>query len=67
MTLAAWLTLATLIAVLVVLATDRVSPSMTLLVVVSLLTDPSPREKWEPFFQPPPEDITAGAEATGEA
>jgi SSS family solute:Na+ symporter/sodium/proline symporter len=26
--------------------------SMTLMVVVSLLTKPSPREKWEPFFQP---------------
>ncbi len=27
--------------------------SMTLLVVVSLLTAPSPREKWEPFFAAP--------------
>jgi SSS family solute:Na+ symporter/sodium/proline symporter len=37
--------------------------SMTLLVVVSLLTEPSPREKWEPFFRPPPgeEPVEAGA------
>jgi len=27
--------------------------SVTLLVVVSLLTEPSPREKWEPFFRAP--------------
>lgn len=40
--------------------------SLSLLVVVSLLTEPSPREKWEPFFQPPPEDVTAGAGPVGE-
>jgi len=27
--------------------------STTLLILVSLLTKPSPREKWEPFFSPP--------------
>jgi hypothetical protein len=26
--------------------------SMTLLIVVSLLTKPSPEEKWRPFFAP---------------
>ncbi len=37
--------------------------SMTLLVVVSLLNDPSPEEKWEPFFRPPEEAVPPGAEA----
>jgi SSS family solute:Na+ symporter len=30
--------------------------STSLLIVVSLLTSPSPREKWEPFFTPPGAD-----------
>ena len=33
--------------------------SMTLLIVVSLLTSPSPKEKWEPFFQPAPKEEAA--------
>jgi len=37
--------------------------SMTLLVGVSLLTEPSPREKWEPFFRPPSD---GGAAAVSE-
>ena len=40
--------------------------SMTLLVVVSLLTEPSPREKWEPFFRPPEETVPPGAEPAPE-
>jgi SSS family solute:Na+ symporter/sodium/proline symporter len=33
--------------------------SMTLMVVVSLFTRPSPKEKWEPFFQPGQENASS--------
>jgi SSS family solute:Na+ symporter/sodium/proline symporter len=36
--------------------------STGLLVGVSLLTEPSPEEKWEPFFRPPEETVPPGAE-----
>jgi SSS family solute:Na+ symporter/sodium/proline symporter len=38
--------------------------STGLLVVVSLLTKPSPREKWEPFFTPPGTAVTVAAART---
>ena len=37
--------------------------STGLLVVVSLLTKPSPREKWAPFFTPPGTAVTGNAAA----
>jgi len=39
--------------------------SMTLLVVVSLLTAPSPDEKWKPFFTPPGAGLAEAIETTG--
>jgi len=40
--------------------------SLGLLVVVSLATEASPREKWEPFFRPQPvEDFTAEVPGSG--
>jgi SSS family solute:Na+ symporter/sodium/proline symporter len=39
--------------------------STGLLVVVSLMTKPSPREKWAPFFTPPGTAVTGDATAAG--
>ncbi len=40
--------------------------STGLLVVVSLLTRPSPREKWEPFFLPPGASLEEAIEVAGQ-
>ena len=74
MTISAWLTLATLLAVLAVLATDRVSPSATLLVgVIFLLVTGvvTPGEAFSGFSNPAPITVAAlyilaaAAEKTG--